>query len=88
MSTHSEASGLRAGVFLFDWVARPSVAYVLPGQITHILAPPKSLKRLVSVTWYTQEVGDRCTAGPYLATKSEIIQFAKQRPATGGSRIP
>jgi acyl dehydratase len=24
------------------------------------------------------EVGDRCTAGPYLITKSEIIQFAKQ----------
>ena len=24
------------------------------------------------------EVGDRCTAGPYLVTKSEIIQFAKQ----------
>ena len=24
------------------------------------------------------EVGDSCTAGPYLVTKSEIIQFAKQ----------
>ncbi len=24
------------------------------------------------------EVSDRCTAGPYLITKSEIIQFAKQ----------
>jgi hypothetical protein len=24
------------------------------------------------------EVGDKCTAGPYLVTKSEIIQFAKQ----------
>jgi len=24
------------------------------------------------------KVGDRCTAGPYLVTKSEIIQFAKQ----------
>jgi acyl dehydratase len=24
------------------------------------------------------EVGDRCTAGPYHVTKSEIIQFAKQ----------
>jgi acyl dehydratase len=24
------------------------------------------------------EIGDRCTAGPYLVTKSEIVQFAKQ----------
>ena len=24
------------------------------------------------------EVGDRCTAGPYLVTKSEIVHFAKQ----------
>jgi acyl dehydratase len=24
------------------------------------------------------EVGDKCTAGPYLVTKSEIVRFARQ----------
>src|SRR5579863_6212803 len=33
---------------------------------------------MVALYFEDVEVGDRCTAGPYLVAKSEIIQFAKQ----------